>query len=147
MAPTYKDLAKTWLSNWLAGVRGAEQCACVHARRNRGRSACGCGREREPCPDRYMLDVTHYKTGTIQEFASFANRQTRGTRASARTLFAGSASLSLIMKILKSLEGWRGSTKNRFRCSLIFGGMQLDRRERHFNFLVPRSPDRHFARD
>lgn len=38
MAPTYKDLAKTWLSNWPAGVRAEHTLrACVHARRNRGR--------------------------------------------------------------------------------------------------------------
>jgi len=60
MAPTYKDLAKTWLSNWPASVRGAPiTCVCVHTRRNSGRVQVWKGAQ-TVSPDRYTLDVTHY---------------------------------------------------------------------------------------
>lgn len=59
MAPTYKDLAKTWLSNWLAGVRGTPTRVYVCTREEIV-AACRCGRGHKPCPDRYTLDVTHY---------------------------------------------------------------------------------------
>jgi len=59
MAPTYKDLAKTWLSNWLASVRGAPTRVYMCTQEEIV-SACRCGRGHKPCPDRYTLDVTHY---------------------------------------------------------------------------------------
>lgn len=71
MAPTYKDLAKSWLSNWLScvcvrnvlrkSVSPACACVCVsrvYARRNRGFVQVEGGTK--PCFDRYTLDaVTH----------------------------------------------------------------------------------------
>lgn len=60
MAPTYKDLAKTWLSNWLASVREAPiTCVCVHTRRNSGRVQVWKGAQ-TVSRSLHTFDVTHY---------------------------------------------------------------------------------------
>lgn len=69
MAPTYKDLGKTWLSNWPAGVRGAHLCACVHARRNRGRVQVWKGAQTVSRSLHTPMCVTHY-TGPIPSRSS-----------------------------------------------------------------------------
>lgn len=101
MAPTYKDLAKTWLSNWLAGVRGArEQRVCVCAREKESSLAARAGVEggtdRVQIVTRTMLHITR---GPIpsREFAN--SRGTPRGETPSSSAFRGRCVANSIMKI------------------------------------------------